>query len=136
MNNTNLQGRLTKDVELKHTGSGTAVASFTIAVERPFKGANGERETDFINVVAWRKTAEIINQYFNKGDGIIIQGRIQTRNYENNEGKRVYITEVVADNFSFPLQNKKQERNKSQQDDSPFDRDEDSVQIDDSMLPF
>jgi len=136
MNNVNLQGRLTKDVELKHTGSGTAVASFTIAVERPFKGANGERETDFINVVAWRKTAEIINQYFNKGDGIIIQGRIQTRNYENNEGKRVYITEVVADNFSFPLQNKKQERNKSQQDDSPFDRDEDSVQVDDSMLPF
>ena len=99
-------GRITRDLELKYTGTGTAVLSFSIAVERPFKNAQGERETDFINIVAWRKTAENIAQYFKKGDGIGIVGRIQTRNYENNEGRKVYVTEVVAENFDFPIQNK------------------------------
>ena len=101
-----LTGRITRDLELKYTGTGTAVLSFSIAVERPFKNAQGERETDFINIVAWRKTAENIAQYFKKGDGIGIVGRIQTRNYENNEGRKVYVTEVVAENFDFPIQNK------------------------------
>src|SRR5690625_398709 len=99
-------GRITRDLELKYTGTGTAVLSFSIAVERPFKNAQGERETDFINIVAWRKTAENIAQYFKKGDGIGIVGRIQTRNYENNEGQKVYVTEVVAENFDYPIQNK------------------------------
>ena len=93
-------GRITRDLELKYTGTGTAVLSFSIAVERPFKNAQGERETDFIDIVAWRKTAENIAQYFKKGDGIGVVGRIQTRNYENNEGRKVYVTEVVADDFS------------------------------------
>lgn len=135
MNNVNLQGRITKDIELKHTGSGTAVASFSIAVDRPFKNAQGERETDFINIVAWRKTAELISNHFNKGDGIIIQGRIQVRNYQNNEGKKVYVTEVVADNFTFPIQNKQQNNQSRKQSETPFEEDS-SVDIDDSMLPF
>ena len=118
INQTVLTGRITRDLELKYTGTGTAVLSFSIAVERPFKNAQGERETDFIDIVAWRKTAENIAQYFKKGDGIGIVGRIQTRNYENNEGRKVYVTEVVADNFDFPIQNKSQQT--QQQNNSPF----------------
>lgn len=107
INNVVLTGRLTKDAELKYTGTGTAVASFTLAVDRTFKNANGEKETDFINVVAWRKTAETLATYTKKGSLIGVQGRIQTRNYEGNDGKRVYVTEVVADSFTF-LESKKQ----------------------------
>lgn len=135
MNNVNLQGRITRDIELKYTGSGTAVVSFSIAVDRPFKNAQGERETDFINIVAWRKTAELISNHFNKGDGIIIQGRIQVRDYQNNEGRKVYVTEVVADNFTFPIQNKQQNNQSRKQNETPFEEDS-SVDIDDSMLPF
>ncbi len=108
INNTVLEGRITRDLELRYTGSGIAVLNFNIAVKRPFENAQGERETDFINVVAFRKTAETISQYFSKGQGISIVGRIQTRNYENNQGQRVYVTEVVIDQFSFPIQNKNQ----------------------------
>ena len=118
INQTVLTGRITRDLELKYTGTGTAVLSFSIAVERPFKNAQGERETDFIDIVAWRKTAENIAQYFKKGDGIGVVGRIQTRNYENNEGRKVYVTEVVAENFDFPIQNKSQQT--QQQNNSPF----------------
>ena len=113
INQTVLTGRITRDLELKYTGTGTAVLSFSIAVERPFKNAQGERETDFIDIVAWRKTAENIAQYFKKGDGIGVVGRIQTRNYENNEGRKVYVTEVVAENFDFPIQNKNQQQSQS-----------------------
>lgn len=108
INNSVLEGRITRDLELRYTGSGIAVLNFNIAVDRPFKNQQGERETDFINVVAFRKTAETISQYFSKGQGISIVGRIQTRNYENNQGQRVYVTEVVIDQFSFPIQNKNQ----------------------------
>lgn len=118
INQTVLTGRITRDLELRYTGTGTAVLSFSIAVERPFKNAQGERETDFIDIVAWRKTAENIAQYFKKGDGIGVVGRIQTRNYENNEGRKVYVTEVVAENFDFPIQNKSQQT--QQQNNSPF----------------
>ena len=93
MNSINLIGRLTKDAEERHTASGKAVANFTLAVDRPFS----KNETDFINVVAWNKTAEIVTQYTGKGSQVGVTGRLQVRNYENNEGKRVYITEVVAD---------------------------------------
>ena len=99
INNVVLVGRLTRDAELRYTGSGIAVASFTVAVERPYTNAQGERETDFINCVAWRKTAEIISNYTRKGSLVGVTGRIQTRNYTNNEGRKVYITEVVAENF-------------------------------------
>jgi len=97
INNVTIIGRTTKDIELRATSSGTNNASFTLAVERNFKNANGEKETDFINCVAWRKTAEIVAQYAPKGSLIGVRGRIQTRNYENNQGVRVYITEIVAD---------------------------------------
>ncbi|MEC6748761.1 single-stranded DNA-binding protein [Marinilactibacillus sp. XAAS-LB27] len=99
INNVVLVGRLTRDAELRYTGSSTAVASFSIAVERTFTNAQGERETDFINCVAWRKTAEIISNFTRKGSLVGVTGRIQTRNYTNNEGRKVYITEVVCENF-------------------------------------
>ncbi len=100
INNVVLTGRLTKDVDLRYTGTGTAVASFTLAVNRQFKSQSGERETDFINCVMWRKSAENFANFTRKGSLVGIQGRIQTRNYEGNDGKRVYVTEVVADNFT------------------------------------
>ena len=97
MNNVNLIGRLTKAPELKQTASNTSVLTGTLAINRTFKNQNGEREVDFINIVAWRQTAEIIAQYCGKGSQIGITGRIQTRNYENQQGQRVYVTEVVAE---------------------------------------
>lgn len=99
MNNVSLVGRLTKDVEIKYTGSQTAVATGTLAVNRQFKNANGEREVDFINFVAWRKTAENLANWAKKGALIGITGRIQTRSYDNQQGQRVYVTEVVAESF-------------------------------------
>ena len=99
INNTTLVGRLTKSPDLKYTQSGIAVMSFTLAVERNFTNAQGERETDFINCVAWRGTAETLSKFAARGSLIGITGSIQTRNYENNEGRTVYITEVVVDNF-------------------------------------
>lgn len=99
INNVTLVGRLTKDVELKYTPANQAVAQFTLAVNRTFKNANGERESDFINCVIWRKSAENFANFAKKGALIGITGRIQTRNYENQQGQRVYITEVVAENF-------------------------------------
>ena len=85
-----LVGRLTKDPELRTTTSGTGVATFTLAVNRDFKDANGNREADFINCVAWRKTAEILANYTEKGSLIGLIGRIQTRSYENQQGNRVF----------------------------------------------
>lgn len=99
MNNVVLVGRLTRDVELRTTASGTSTASFSIAVERNFRNQQGEREADFINCVAWRGTAETLARYTHKGARIAVQGRIQTRNYENQQGQRVYVTEVVVENF-------------------------------------
>lgn len=99
INNVVLVGRLTKDVELRYTPANQAVATFTLAVNRAFKNANGEREADFINVVIWRQAAENLANWAKKGALLGITGRIQTRNYENAQGQRVYVTEVVADNF-------------------------------------
>lgn len=92
-------GRLTKDPELRYTGNGIAVTSFTLATERNYKNAQGERETDFINCVIWRESAENLATLAVKGVLLGITGSIQTRNYKNNEGRTIYITEVVADNF-------------------------------------
>ena len=101
MNQTFLLGHLTKDPELWYLRNNTAVATFTVAVNRTFTNQSGEREADFINIVVWRKQAENVKKYLVKGSLVGIDGRIQTRNYENQEGKRVYVTEVVADNVQF-----------------------------------
>lgn len=100
INRTILVGRLTRDPELRYTQGGTAVASFTLAVNRTFTNSQGEREADFINCVIWRKAAENFANFTNKGSLVGIDGRLQTRNYENKQGQRVYVTEVVAENFS------------------------------------
>lgn len=99
INSTVLVGRLTRDPELKYTTSNIAVATFSLAVNRTFKDANGERETDFINCVIWRQQAEYLANWAKKGVLIGITGRIQTRSYENQQGQRVYVTEVVAEQF-------------------------------------
>ncbi|MEY8442157.1 single-stranded DNA-binding protein [Lactobacillaceae bacterium 24-114] len=100
INRAVLTGRLTKDPELRYTTSGTAVVSFTLAVDRQFRNQNGDRDADFINCVIWRKSAENFSNFTHKGSLVGIEGRIQTRNYENQQGNRVYVTEVVVDNFA------------------------------------
>ena len=99
INNVVLVGRTTREIELKYTSNDLAYANFTLAVNRNFKNQNGERETDFINIVIWRQQAENLANWAKKGTLLGITGRIQTRNYENQQGQRVYVTEVVADNF-------------------------------------
>lgn len=99
MNNVSLVGRLTRDPELKYTANNVANATFSIAVNRRFKNAQGEREADFINCVIWRQQAENFANWLRKGMQVSLVGSIQTRNYENNEGRRVYVTEVLVDNF-------------------------------------
>lgn len=101
MNRAVLVGRLTKDIDLRYTSNGTAAGNFTLAINRNFTNANGEREADFINCVVWRKAAETLANYTKKGSQIAVDGRIQTRNYENNQGQRVYVTEIVVENFTF-----------------------------------
>lgn len=101
MNKVVLIGRLTKDPELRYTSSNIPSASFTVAVNRTFANQNGVKEADFINVVVWRKQAENIKKFITKGSLVAVEGRIQTRNYDNAEGKKVYVTEVVADNVQF-----------------------------------
>ncbi|HEM3557545.1 TPA: single-stranded DNA-binding protein, partial [Streptococcus suis] len=100
INNVVLVGRLTRDVELRYTPSNQAVATFTLAVNRNFKNqSTGEREADFINCVLWRQQAENLANWTKKGHLIAITGRIQTRSYDNQQGQRVYVTEVVAESF-------------------------------------
>jgi single-strand DNA-binding protein len=101
LNRVILIGRLTRDPELRYTPSGVAVAQFTLAVDRPFTRDGGEREADFIPIVTWRQLAETCANYLRKGRLTAVEGRIQVRNYENSEGRRVYVTEVIADNVRF-----------------------------------
>lgn len=101
MNKVFLIGRLTRDPELRYTGNNTAVASFSIAVNRNFTNQSGEREADFINIVVWRKQAENVKNYLTQGSQVAIDGRIQTRSYDDQDGKKRYVTEVVADNVEF-----------------------------------
>lgn len=124
-------GRLTKDVDLKYTPNGVPVASFTLAVNRTFTNQQGEREADFINCVVWRKPAENAANYLSKGSLAGVDGRLQTRSYEGQDGKRVYVTEVVADSVQF-LEPKKQ--GGGQQRD-PF-QDGEPVDISSKDLPF
>jgi len=101
MNKVLLVGRLTKDPEVKATSSQVKVCNFTVAVDRRYKDANGQKQADFINCVAWRQTAEFIGKYFSKGQRIGLVGSIQTRTYDDNNGQRHYVTEVLIDEAEF-----------------------------------
>ena len=140
LNNVSLVGRLTDNAELRYTPSNQAVATFSLAVNRNFKSQNGEREADFINCVIWRQQAENLANWAKKGALIGITGRLQTRNYENQQGQRVYVTEVVADSFQL-LESQKERGNQSQGSSQPdFGRNEpmnaNPMDISDDDLPF
>ncbi|MGV3079086.1 single-stranded DNA-binding protein [Streptococcus sp. 32226D021BW] len=131
INNVVLVGRMTRDAELRYTPSNQAVATFTLAVNRNFKNQDGEREADFVNVVIWRQQAENLANWAKKGALIGITGRIQTRSYDNQQGQRVYVTEVVAESFQL-LESRGQQSNSqdgSFGNSSPMD-------IQDEDLPF
>lgn len=115
INTVALTGRLTRDPELRYTNSSIAVVQFILAVDRTFTNANGEKEADFIQIVAWRKTAELVANNTKKGTLIGVSGRVQTRNYQDNDGKTVYITEVVMDNLTFLESKNSQQTNQNQQ---------------------
>ncbi|WP_105977956.1 single-stranded DNA-binding protein [Staphylococcus simulans] len=146
LNRVVLVGRLTKDPEFRTTQSGVDVSTFTLAVNRNFKSKNGEQQADFINCVVFRKQAENVNNYLNKGSLAGVDGRLQSRSYENDEGRRVFVTEVVCDSVQFlepknaqtsnnNQSNKEvQQREKALQDNNPFNNAADN--IDDSTLPF
>lgn len=144
INNVVLVGRMTKDADLRYTAQGQAVATLTLAVNRNFKNQNGEREADFINIVIWRQQAENLASWAKKGALIGITGRIQTRNYENQQGQRVYVTEVVADSFQL-LEARQNQNGQGQSGNNAvpdFSRNESSfgnsnlMDISDDDLPF
>ncbi|AWX97005.1 Single-stranded DNA-binding protein 1 [Streptococcus suis] len=131
INNVVLVGRMTRDAELRYTPSNQAVATFTLAVNRNFKNQDGEREADFVNCVIWRQQAENLANWAKKGALIGVTGRIQTRSYDNQQGQRVYVTEVVAESFQL-LESRGQQSNSqdgSSGNSSPMD-------IQDEDLPF
>lgn len=151
MNRAVIVGRLTKDPDLRYTPSGHAVANFTVAVNRPFKNEQGEQEADFINCVTWRKQAENLANYMKKGSRIGVDGRIQTRSYDNDQGQRVFVTEVLAESIQFlesrsesqqsnqaqhNQQTNQSQSNYSSQQPNPFDDDAKPVDISGDDLPF
>lgn len=145
LNNVSLVGRLTKDVELRYTPSNVAVATFTLAVNRTFKNENGDREADFINCVMWRQQAENLANWAKKGALIGITGRIQTRSYDNQQGQRVYVTEIVAEQFqllesrnSQGQQGNQGQQRQAQQQAPDFSRNANTnpLEISDDDLPF
>lgn len=140
LNRVVLVGRLTKDPEFRTTPNGVSVATFTLAVNRTFTNAQGEREADFINCVTFRKQADNVNNYLSKGSLAGVDGRLQSRSYENQEGRRVFVTEVVCDSVQFlepknsnqqPNNNYHQQR-QTQTGNNPFDNNADSIED----LPF
>ena len=132
MNKAILVGRLTRDPELKSTANGTNVCSFSVAVNRRYKNAEGNYDADFINCTAWRQTAEFVSKYFTKGRMIGVVGSIQTRNYDDKDGKKVYVTEVAADEVYF-VESKGDNNNNT----APVADVNDFVPIDDTEeLPF
>lgn len=153
LNRVVLVGRLTKDPDLRYTPNGVAVANFTVAVNRPFSNQQGNREADFINCVIWRRPAESLANYMKKGSLIGVDGRIQTRSFEGQDGKMVYVTEVVADSVQF-LESKGDNRNSNNQpnnggnqynnnqnnynnyEDDPFKDNGEPIDISDDNLPF
>lgn len=163
LNRVVLVGRLTKDPELRYTPSGVAVANFTLAVNRPFSNQQGDREADFINCVVWRKPAENVANFLTKGSLAGVDGRVQTRSYDNNEGRRVYVTEIVAESVQFleprnsqnnqqnsgsqsnnnfaqggyaPNQNDNRQQQQGGYKDDPFANDGKPIDISDDDLPF
>ena len=115
LNKVVLMGRLTKDPELRRTGSGTAVTSFSLACDRDFKSQSGEKETDFIEVVAWKNTAEFVSKYFSKGRMSVVEGRLQIRDWTDKAGSKRTTAEVVADNVYF-ADSKRSESNENQKE--------------------
>ena len=155
INRVILVGRLTRDPELRVSQSNVAVATFNLAVNRPFTDANGERGADFVNCVTFRKQAENVNKYVKKGSLVGIDGRVQTRNYENKEGQRVYVTEIVCDSVQFlepkssnndsdgqqnnsytNAYNNKQNSSAGAYEENPFKNSKGAVDIQDDDLPF
>ena len=122
MNKVFLIGRLSRDPELRHTTSGMAVCQINVAISRP-RGAGKDPETDFINVVVWDKQAENVSKYLAKGRQIAVEGRIQTRSYDNNEGKKTYVTEVVASNVEFLGSANDNTKGSNAGEENPFDVD-------------
>lgn len=147
MNRVALIGRLTKDPDLRYTPNGVAVAQFTLAVNRTFTNQQGEREADFINCVIWRKPAENVANFLKKGSLAGVDGRIQTRSYDGQDGKRVYVTEVVVEYVQFLERKNNQTSNQSSREDArngqgysrvdedPFANDR-PIDINDDDLPF
>ena len=134
MNAVQLLGRFTRDNEFKELG-GTSVFRNNIAVQRNFKNKDGERESDFINIVAFGKTAELLNQYFGKGQQVALEGRIQTGSYDNEDGTRVYTTDVIVNQFDFvgsKNDNAQPTATVAKQTSSPFE----AVDFADDGLPF
>lgn len=154
MNKAILIGRLTRAPELRTTPTGRNVCQFSIAVNRNFTNANGEREADFINCVVWDKQAENLAKYQHKGNQIAVEGRIQTRNYDDKDGKRVYVTEILATNISFldakgtsngagsfnnipePSMEQPSTTSTVSVEKDPFEAFGDSIEISDNDLPF
>jgi len=138
LNRVVLIGRLTRDPELRYTPSGVATCSFTLAVERNYSNSKGEREADFIPIVTWRQIAETCAKYLRKGLLVAVDGRIQVRSYDNNEGRRVYVTEVIAENVRFLEYANKRETQTSDQEQSsdPFVGNGHPIDLSDEDLPF
>lgn len=137
INSVTLVGRMASDAELKYVNESMAVATFRLAVNRNFKGQDGKREADFINCVIWRQQAENLANWAKKGALIGITGRIQTRSYENQQGQRVYVTEVVADSFQLLESRKEREGGQSQGYSQPdFGRQAEPMNILEEDLPF
>ena len=123
MNNVVLVGRLTREPSMRYTPSGVAVANFSLAVDRPFANADGKKECDFIDIVAWRKTAETCAEYLDKGRLVGVEGRLQIRSYEDKEGNKRKVAEVVANNVRFLDSKKKDEQATPESAPAPSDTD-------------
>lgn len=147
INRVILVGRLTRDPELRYTPSGVAVATFTLAVNRNFTNQQGERQADFINCVVWRRPAENVANYLRKGSLMGVDGRLQTRSYEDQTGRRVFVTEVVAESVQFlepknanpsdfPFDQNHSNQSRTSLDDDPFGNDGQPIDISDDDLPF
>jgi single-strand DNA-binding protein len=135
MNKAILVGRLTKDPEMRTTSSGIAVTSFTVAVNRPYSDQSGEKQTDFINCVIWRKQAENVAKYCTKGSLVAVEGRIQTRSYDHQDGSKRYVTEVVCDSVNF-LSSKGSKDSEGMEFSNKSDNSEDIVTTDVTEDPF
>lgn len=136
MNNVQLIGRLTRDIDLRKTPQGDSVGRFTLAVDRKFKNKQGEYETDFINCQIWRQAADTLARYAHKGTKIAVDGNIRTGSYENQQGQKVYTTEVVVNNFYFVESRQQQQEQTPVQQDSPFSNFGTQVDISEDDLPF